>query len=64
MTSERAMRAANRLRYLLAAERDWPGNRALHAQRRDAWLEVATAGEVRRHWRSRWGALPPWAVRT
>lgn len=27
-----------------------------------AWLEVATASEVRRGWSRHWGALPRWAV--
>lgn len=27
----------------------------------DSWLEVATASEVRRHWREYWGAPPAWS---
>ena len=27
-----------------------------------AWLEVATASEVRRGWSRHWGDLPRWAV--
>jgi len=34
----------------------------MRAQAKDDWLQVATVAEVRRHWRSYMGALPPWAV--
>lgn len=54
--SPRAELAAERLaRYVDAAPEH-------QHQTRDAWLGIATAGEVRRAWRRWMGKLPGWAV--
>jgi hypothetical protein len=51
----RSQRASDALARLRAAAPE------MRAQAYDAWLYVATAGEVRRHWRRWMGRRPGWA---
>lgn len=51
----RAQRAMKLLRCLRACAPEY------RAQACDDWLSLATAGEVRRHWKPWMGAFPPWA---
>lgn len=57
--SNRAERAKVRLEYLVGCQPEY------HHQRLDAWLEIATPGEVRRNWRkvARGRPIPGWAKR-
>ena len=52
--------AMRRLAYLRAAMPEHP---EYVAQQKNDWLEVATAAEVRRAWRSWMGPMPGWAVK-
>jgi hypothetical protein len=53
--STTATTAAARLQRLRAAPPE------MVAQEFDSWLQVATASQVRRHWRKWMGAFPEWA---
>jgi hypothetical protein len=57
MNTNRKQTATERLNALKKAAPE------MRAQTCDSWLEVATGGEVRKHWKKWMGSFPKWAAK-
>jgi hypothetical protein len=61
MNVTRKEQAAERLAYARRLSDDARNNSVQVTQAIDAWMHVATVGEIRRGWRKSWGHIPSWA---